>query len=64
MSNFLFMIHPVSSAAESSLSTRREGEEGELIYKRKNYWYKTDLSNENYLLWCFLPQTPKGAFGL
>ncbi len=23
-----------------------------------------DLSNENYLLSCFLPQTPEGAFGL
>ncbi len=26
---FLFFTHPDSSAAESSLSTRREGEEGE-----------------------------------
>jgi hypothetical protein len=59
--------------SQSSLPALREarlndkvgqGEEGESIYERKNYWYKTDLSNENYLLLCFLPQTPKGAFGL
>jgi hypothetical protein len=39
MNGFLFFTHPDSSAAESSLSTRREGEEGESIRKRKNYWY-------------------------
>jgi len=38
MNGFLFFTHPDLSAAESSLSTSREGEEGELIYKRKNYW--------------------------
>ena len=39
MNIFLFFTHPDSSSAESSLLNRREGEEGELIYKRKNYWY-------------------------
>lgn len=31
MSNFLLFTHPDSSSAESSLSSRREGEEGELM---------------------------------
>ena len=48
MKGFHFFTHPDSSAAESSLSTRREarlndkvgqGEEGELIRERKNYLY-------------------------
>jgi hypothetical protein len=30
MNGFRFFTHPDSSAAESSLSTRREGEEGEI----------------------------------
>jgi hypothetical protein len=30
----------------------------------RNLWLKTQVSNENYLLSYFLPQTPKGAFGL
>ena len=44
MNSFLFFTHPDSSAAESSLSTRREGEEGELIYERKNNWYNNGLA--------------------
>ncbi len=31
MTGFKFFTHPDSSSAESSLSTRREGEEGESI---------------------------------
>jgi hypothetical protein len=38
MTVILFFTHPDSSAAESSLSTIREGEEGESKYIRKNYW--------------------------
>ena len=38
MNGFLFSTHPDLSAAESSLITLGEGEEGELINKRKNYW--------------------------
>ena len=34
MNVLLFFTHPDSSAAESSLSTSREGEEGESIYER------------------------------
>jgi hypothetical protein len=31
MNSFIFFTHPDSSCAESSLSTRREGEEGESV---------------------------------
>ena len=33
MRSFIFFTHPDSSDDESSLSTRREGEEGESIYR-------------------------------
>jgi len=34
MTSFIFFTHPDSSADESSLSTRREGEEGESIFSK------------------------------